>query len=152
MTGKNVEGETKVVEEVLHLIENDDPLFKTVFIHDSYLNEHPNGVTSYERLEFLGDAVIGLTISDYYYRNTTDKEGDLTEKRKLKVCRKALAKAARNLNLDKHLILGRGENNNNGRNKDKILADCFEALLGAIFINFGYDKAYQFATQVLIDE
>ncbi|MEX0621609.1 MAG: ribonuclease III [Candidatus Woykebacteria bacterium] len=114
-------------------------LLKTAFIHRSYLNEHPNEkLPNNERLEFLGDAVLGLVVSEHLYQSYPDHpEGDLTNFRSSLVNAKALSKVAQSLNLGEYLYLSRGEEATGGRNRQYILANTFEALVGAIFLDRG---------------
>lgn len=111
--------------------------------HRSYANEAADaGVNDYERLEFLGDAVLSLTISDYLLRvRPSAAEGALTQLRADLVNESRLAGVARTLQLGDHLLLGRGEARSGGSDKDSLLADALEALLGAVFLDGGYAAA-----------
>jgi ribonuclease-3 len=117
-------------------------LIRQAFIHRSFVNESQQESASNERLEFLGDVVLSLIVSTYIYQKFPDQpEGDLTNFRASLVKTSSLAEAAKKLDLSDYLVLSRGENNSGGRNNPSILADTFEALLGAIYLEFGLEKA-----------
>lgn len=121
-------------------------LFENVFVHRSYLNENKNYyLPSNEKLEFLGDSVLSLITSIYLYKNYPSlKEGDYTDIKASIVRTESLSEAAMKLSLGDLLYLSRGEHKSGGRENINILADCFEALIAGIFIEFGFDMAYQF--------
>jgi len=121
-------------------------LLENAFIHRSYLNEHrSHPLPSNEKLEFLGDSVLSLITSMYLYsRYPTLHEGDYTEIKSAIVKTGSLADASRKLNLGTYLFLSKGEEDGKGRENTNILADCFEALIAAIFIDKGFDSAYEF--------
>jgi ribonuclease-3 len=125
---------------------NDHLLYQTAFTHKSYLNEHRYVKRDHnERMEFLGDAVLELIVTEYLYKHYPHKaEGDLTNWRSALVRGENLAKLARGLNLGKYLFLSRGEENSGGRDKDYILANSFESLLGAIYLDHNYKIAKKF--------
>ena len=126
----------------LHIEFSDVNLLKQAFIHRSYLNEVKMDLPSNERLEFLGDAVLSLVISFHLFATRSeDNEGDLTNLRAYIVKTKSLAQAAKNLKLGKYLKLSRGEEMGGGRENPQLLANTFEALLGAIFIDQGLEGA-----------
>jgi len=129
-------------------------LFLNVFIHRSYLNEHKNFyLPSNERLEFLGDSVLSLITSVYLFKNFPYlKEGDYTEIKSAIVRTESLALSAKNLGLNQYLMLSKGEEKNDGRNNKNILADSFEALIGAIFLNSNFEKTYRFVCQFLFQD
>ncbi len=124
----------------------DIELLNTALTHSSYANEnkmrnHENN----ERLEFLGDVVVNLIVSDYLYHHFPElPEGELTKKRATVVCESSLAFAARKINLGKYLLLGKGEETTGGRDRDSILGDAFEALTGAIYIDDGLISTQKF--------
>ncbi len=119
-------------------------LLKTALTHRSALNE-VKGISSYERLEFLGDAVLELVISSYLYKKHPKKpEGDLTHLRAQIVQTKTLAKAAIKLKLGESLLLSKGEFAAKGNKNPSLLADCFEAVIGAIYLDQGLNKATDF--------
>ena len=117
-------------------------LLNTSLTHSSYANENKSkNSNSNERLEFLGDSVISLVVSDYLYNRFTEfPEGELTKRRASVVCESSLAFAARKINLGDYLLLGKGEEATGGRYRDSILADAFEALTGAIYVDGGLKK------------
>ena len=120
--------------------------------HSSYANEQQNGVEHNERLEFLGDAVLELCISEELYRRFPGtREGDLTAMRSRLVNQESLAGMARKIGLDKKIILGKGEEAQGGRERDALLSDAFEALLGAIFLDGGFE-AVRTAVHWLFEE
>lgn len=124
------------------------------FTHSSYANEqkksnHENN----ERLEFLGDAVLDMVVSEYMYRLFPEMpEGELTKLRASVVCEGSLAKLARQLNFGEYLFLGRGEETTGGRNRDSILADTFEAVIGAICIDGGIENVTKYILSFMKQE
>ena len=125
--------------------------FKKAFIHRSFLNEAGSDMESNERLEFLGDSVLSFIISSYLFKERlADAEGDLTNLRSYIVKTKSLAKAAADLDLGALLMLSKGEELSGGRENTQILANTFEALLGAIYIELGLDTATEFVNQYLL--
>jgi ribonuclease-3 len=112
--------------------------------HSSYANERGRGVAYNERQEFLGDAVLSVLVSDYLYRSTDLSEGDLTKMRATLVCEKSLCEFARELSLGSYLLLGRGEHNTGGTSRPSILADAFEAVIAAVYLDGGMDAAKAF--------
>ena len=130
---------------------SDISLLKTALAHTSYANEYKKNekIESYQRIEFLGDAVLQLIISDYLYARFPDEdEGNLTKYRQHLVCEETLARLAIKLHLGEFLLLGKGEENNDGRRRSPILADVFEALLAAIYLDSG--KKLDFLTEFLL--
>lgn len=126
-------------------------IFKTAFIHRSFLNESSESPESNERLEFLGDAVLSFIISSYlYYQRREDAEGDLTNLRSYIVKTQSLAKAAKLLNLGRHLKMSKGEEMSGGRENTQLLANTFEAFLGAIYVDQGIEEAKRFVMEILI--
>ncbi len=124
-------------------------LFEQAFTHRSYLNEAKEKVSSNERLEFLGDSIISFVISGYLFnRYSQFNEGILTNMRSLLVNTKSLAKVARELNLGEHLKLSKGEEDSKGRQNQSLLADSFEAFVGALFLDSGIDITKGFLIQV----
>lgn len=122
-----------------------EKIIEQAFTHSSYVNEHRNGLKDNERLEFMGDAVLQIWISDKLYAiNPPLKEGKMTTKRANLVCEKALATYVREFGLNKFLKLGQGEEKTGGRNRDSVIADMFEALTGAIYIDSGMVNAAKF--------
>lgn len=126
-------------------------VFKTAFTHRSYLNEYSDEIESNERLEFLGDSVLSFIISTYLFnKRLTDSEGDLTNMRSYIVKTPSLAKAARNLNLGKFLRMSKGEERSGGRENSQLLANTYEAILGAIFLDQGLEATKEFVYETLI--
>ena len=129
----------------------DKHLFHLSLTHSSWVNESNNGdCQSNERLEFLGDAVIDAVIAQSLYEKYPDfDEGDLTKLRSNIVSGVSLANVARELDMGNYLLLGKGEEGSGGRNKESNLANAFEALVGALFLDRGYSIASQFILQNL---
>lgn len=126
-------------------------LLITALTHSSYANEHRNREHN-ERLEFLGDAVLELCASNWLYRHfSKEPEGKLSRRRANLVCEASLAACARRLGLGEQLYLGKGEDKGGGREKDSLLADGLEALIGAIFLDGGFDQAEGFIRRHLLD-
>ncbi len=118
-------------------------------MHRSWCAEHP-GHPSNERLEFLGDAVLGVVVTDHVYRTYADlAEGDLTEIRKTVVSSVALADVAVDLRVGEHLLLGKGEELSGGRDKSSILADAVEAIIGAVYLASGFEGARDLVLRIL---
>lgn len=142
------------LEKKLSLKFNNEKLLENIFIHRSYLNEHKKFyLPSNEKLEFLGDSVLSLITSIYLYKNYPQlKEGDYTDIKAAIVCTDSLSEAAQQLNLGQFLYLSKGEHKSGGRINVNILADCFEALIAGIFIEFGFDKAYRFVLDYLFND
>lgn len=114
-------------------------LLNEALTHSSYANEHKSQHIKYnERLEFLGDSVLSIVVSDYIYKNCPElPEGELTKLRASLVCEKSLYEFAKKIDLGKYLILSKGERNNGGADRPSILSDAFEALIAAIYIDGG---------------
>ena len=123
-------------------------LLETALTHSSYSNEH-KGVNNYERLEYLGDAVLELVTSEYFYLYTDYKEGKMTKLRASYVCEKALATYAKELGIDKHIRLGHGQIHNLN---DTIIADVFEAVIGAVYLDKGIEFARNFIEMIYQDD
>jgi ribonuclease-3 len=129
----------------------DQQLFTQALAHRSWCAEHP-GQEPNERLEFLGDAVLGLIVTDYLYRTYPDlPEGELAKSRAAVVNSVSLASTARELQLGNALLLGKGEDSSGGRRKPSILADAMEALLGAIYLDAGYEATERIVLDLLGD-
>lgn len=123
----------------------DEAWLRLALTHPSVAHEAGAEMQHNQRLEFLGDAVLGLVLSRALYEKFPEaEEGPLTKSRAKLVNRKALAEHARRISLGAHLVLSRGEETSGGRNRDSALADAFEALLGAIFLDGGFDAAREF--------
>lgn len=131
----------------------DPTLLERAFVHRSYLNEHPRlGLEHNERLEFLGDAVLELVVTDHLYRHYPNPEGDLTNWRSALVKTESLSTVAEKLNIDPYLKLSRGEARGNERSRALISANCIEAIIGAIYLDQGYDAAAKFINQHIVSE
>ena len=132
----------KALEENLKYSFKNKDLLVNALTHSSYANEVRNGVTSNERLEFFGDSILSVIVSDYLYHQFSSlPEGELTKLRASLVCEKSLCSFSRELELGKFLRLGKGEDKGGGRERDSILADAFEAVLAAIYLDGGIDIA-----------
>lgn len=129
------------LQKDLNYLFKDEELLITALTHSSYANENKLGVEGYnERLEFLGDSVLSLIVSQYLYKKYPHyPEGELTKIRAKVVCESSLAKAAENINLGKYLLLGKGEESTGGRYRESILADASEAITGAIYIDSDFE-------------
>ncbi len=140
------------LENILNINFKNKELLLTALRHRSYLNEVKNkNLISNERLEFLGDAVLELVVTDFLYHRYQDRpEGDLTHLRASLVCTSSLAKLSRRLHLGKFLLLSKGEKLQGGNNNENILADLFEAIIGAIYLDQGYQKAAEFIKKHLL--
>lgn len=140
-------------EKIGYHFQNPD-LLTVAVTHTSYANEHrKQKVHHNERLEFLGDAVLEVVSSEYLFRTYPEKEeGELSKLRASMVCEPSLAKCARDLGLPAYLRLGRGEEQMGGRKKDSITSDATEAVIGAIYLDGGFDAAKQFVMEhILLD-
>ncbi len=143
--------DTKNLSKVLKTEIKDEVLYQTAFTHRSYLNEHPEYKNaSNERLEFLGDAVLQLLSSQFLYNKfPKDPEGMLTNYRAAIVCTPSLAAEAERLGYGEFLLLSRGEEATGGRNREYILANTFEAVLGAVYLENGIDHCKEFVEREL---
>lgn len=128
-------------EKVLGYTFKNKEYLKTALTHSSYANEH--GLECNERMEFLGDAVLELAMSKHLYSVISLDEGVLTKTRAKAVCEPALDVYASKINLGKYLYLGKGEEMSGGRSNSAIIADATEAVLGAVFLDAGFDEAFQ---------
>ena len=121
---------------------NDRELLERALTHSSYANEVKESGGSNERLEFLGDSVLSLVVAEYIFKNYRElPEGDLTRMRAAVVCENALCGFSRSIGMGKYLKLGKGEHHNKGEERPSILADAFEAVLAAIYLDGGYEAA-----------
>lgn len=150
----NIEGYLELEKKIAYVF-NDKQLVKQALSHSSYANETKiNKNDDYERLEFLGDAVLELTVSEYLFANKHSmREGDMTKLRASLVCEPTLAALAREqLSLGDYILLGKGEENTGGRNRDSIVSDVFEAVIGAIYLDGGFEKAKEFIDRYVIED
>lgn len=129
-------------------------LLRDALYHSSYANEHRGaGISSNERLEFLGDAVLGFVTAEHLYQKHPDlPEGDLTRIRAALVCEESLHEVAQALALGEHLLLGRGEEQGGGRRRPSILADATEAVFAAVYLDGGMEAARGLIHRVLLDK
>lgn len=134
--------------KVLKIKPNNLNLYQLSFSHSSYVNEK-HLKADYERLEFLGDAVLDLVMSDYLYNHYDIKEGDMTKIRANYVCENACFTYASNLNFSKFIKVGHGEELEGGRFKKVILADIFEAFMGAIYLDLGYEEVRRVILEII---
>ncbi len=129
-----------------------NPVFLEIALtHSSYANEVKHQVKYNERQEFLGDAVLSIIVSDYLFNNYTVAEGDLTKLRAAIVCEKSLDVMADKINLGQYLRLGKGEEMTGGRTRPSIIADAFEALIAAIYLDSGIESARAFVLPFVIE-
>ena len=127
-------------------------LLKQSMTHSSYANEHRiNKLTNNERLEFLGDAVLEIIPSEYLYKNYPKlHEGDLTKMRASIVCEQTLALSSKEIDLGKYLFLGKGEELTGGRERNSIISDAMEALIGALYLDGGFECAKNFIDKYIL--
>ena len=144
----------KTLENLINIKFSNQTLLENVFIHRSYLNEHKkSSFKSNERLEFLGDSVLSLITSVYLFKNYPElKEGDYTEIKSAIVKMESLAEASKKIELNNYLLLSRGEEKGAGRTNNNIMADCFEALIAAIFLDKNFEVAYAFVVDFLFKD
>ena len=132
----------KTLEEKLGYTFQDVSLLEHALTHSSYANESRGRCTSNERLEFLGDSVLGMVVADHLYRTYPDMpEGELTRTRAALVCEESLVEVARELDLGSYLRLGKGEEHGGGRGRPSIQADAVEAVLAAVYLDGGIGSA-----------
>ena len=139
----------KELYEILKINPKDEKIYLTAVSHSSYANEH-RAKKDYERLEFLGDAVVDLAVADYLYSNHNESEGEMTKVRASYVCENALYEYATKLNLSKFIRVGHGEEKEGGKYKKAILADIFEAIIGAIYLDLGYATARKTVLNIIV--
>ena len=129
-------------------------LLQNALTHSSYANERwHDGLMSNERLEFLGDSILGMVVADHLYRNFPQRpEGELTKMRADMVCETSLAQVAKKINLGEHLLLGHGEEQGGGRKRNSILADAMESVIAACFLDGGIEAALKVVQQFILVE
>lgn len=142
------------LEEIIGYQFKDKKLLRQALTHSSYANEMKiNKFDDYERLEFLGDAVLELVSSDFLFREQEETaEGELTKMRASMVCEPALAYCAREFSLDKYILLGKGEEATGGRTRDSIVSDVMEAVIGAIYLDGGLAEASGFIHRFILSD
>lgn len=150
---KNTKKFLELEQKIGYKFENFDLLIHAM-THSSYANEHHIVYTgNNERLEFLGDAVLELTSSEFLFHQYPDlPEGELTKKRASLVCEPTLALCAREIPLGEYLLLGRGEESTGGRRRDSIVSDAMEALIGAIYLDGGFANAKEFIHRFILND
>lgn len=142
------------VEQRIGYTFNNPDILVTALTHTSYINERKINITeSYERSEFLGDAILEYIVSEYLYHNKKDyTEGRLTKLRASLVCEFTLSQIARELGFGKYVLLSKGEELTGGRDRNSILCDLFEAVLGAIYLDGGLEPAKEFVYSYLLND
>ena len=149
---KEIKALSKILKEKFDISFNNEALLMEAMTHSSYTNEHKEMKGIYnERIEFLGDAVLELTISDWLFRQFPHfQEGQLTKLRAQIVCEDSLSLLAKECSLNKYLLLGKGETLSGGREKPAILCDVFEAFIGALYLDKGVNEIQRFLNLVVI--
>lgn len=144
----------KELESIINYKFNNIDLLITALTHTSYANERKiNKISSYERFEFLGDAILEFIVSDYLYKNYPEKsEGELTKLRASLVCEFTLSRISKDLSFGKFVLLSKGEDLTGGRNRNSIMCDLFEAVLGAVYLDGGFDEAKKFVYGFLLND
>jgi ribonuclease-3 len=144
----------ELLEERIGYKFKDIALLKQAITHSSFTNEQRiNKLKDYERLEFLGDAVLELVSSEFlFHEHETTREGELTKMRASMVCEPSLAFCARELELGEFLLLGKGEENTGGRKRDSITSDAMEAVIGAIYLDGGMNEAKAFINRFILSD
>ena len=144
----------RVLEKRIGYSFRDEALLRQAMTHSSFSNEQKiNKAKDYERLEFLGDAVLELVSSEFLFRTHPDvPEGELTRQRASMVCEPSLAYCARDLELGSFMRLGKGEESTGGRNRDSITSDAMEALIGAIYLDGGMESAKAFIDRFILSD
>ncbi len=137
----------KELETFFNLQFKDFSLLERAMTHSSYANE--NDTKSNERLEFVGDAVLDLAVANFLFEHMSEAEGVLTKKRAQEVCEQSLYEYAKSFGLGEFLLLGKGEEMSGGRVKPALLADAFEALLGAVYIDKGFKETYKILNKIV---
>ena len=143
-----------VLQQSIGVVFKDSSLLRLAFVHRSYLNENPEfELSSNERLEFLGDALLGFIVAERLHEQSSNlNEGEMTKMRAALVSKDSLAKVASSLNLGEYLYLGQGEEKSGGREKSRTLACVLEALLGAVFLDHGLDAARDLIWRLLEED
>lgn len=142
-----------ILEKNLGYKFNNTAYLNTALTHSSYANESKVKISNNERLEFLGDAVLSIVVSDYIFAHCPNlPEGDLTKLRAALVCEKSLCKFSKSLNVGDFLKLSHGEKNNDGNKRPSILADAFEAIIAAIYLDGGLESAREFILRFVIPD
>jgi ribonuclease-3 len=142
------------LQEIIGYQYKKEGLLRQALTHSSYANEkHMKKLSDNERLEFLGDAVLEIVSSEFLYKNYPKlPEGDLTKLRASLVCEPTLALSTREMNLGKYLLLGKGEEHTGGRERNSILSDALEAIIGSIYLDGGFEPARQFIHRFILTD
>lgn len=148
---RDIKADLARLESMLGVVFSDQQILLSAITHRSYLNEHKEATQEHnERLEFLGDAVLELVVTDYLFRKYPDKpEGELTAVRAALVNTVSLSESSDKLGINDYLLLSKGESKDTGRARQYILANAFEAVIGALYLDQGYDVAAQFIASQL---
>lgn len=151
---RNIEADLIKLQELLGVKFNDTNVLLSAITHRSYLNEHREATQEHnERMEFLGDAVLELVVTDYLYNKFKDKpEGELTAIRASLVNTVSLSESSTKLGVNDYLLMSKGEAKDTGRARSYILANAFEALIGALYIDQGYDASKEFIASHLFQK
>ncbi len=151
MNLENAEGE---LQGRINYSFKDLSFLRRALTHSSYANEQKlKKGDDYERLEFLGDAVLELSVSEYLFKTMPEsREGDMTKLRASLVCEPTLAFCARAIELDRHILLGKGEELTGGRSRDSIVSDVFEAVIGAVYLDGGLESAKEFVGEYVLKD
>ena len=149
-----LEDRLRRLEEKIQYCFRDQTLLRQALTHSSFSNEQKiNRYPDYERLEFLGDAVLELVSSDYmFHENPRMSEGELTKRRSSIVCEPALAFCARQIGLERFILLGKGEESTGGRKRDSIISDVMEAVIGAVYLDSGIEEARNFIRRFILSD
>lgn len=139
----------KELYDILKIEPKNESLYNIAVSHSSYANEH-KAKKDYERLEFLGDAVVDLVVADYLYSNHNEDEGEMTKVRASYVCENALYEYSMKLGLSNFIKVGHGEEKEGGKFKKAILSDIFEAIVGAIYLDLGYATARRTVLNIVV--
>ncbi|MCI8908217.1 MAG: ribonuclease III [Angelakisella sp.] len=150
--GRNKRSTTMTLEERIGYQFKNKKYLRRALTHSSYSNESKEKPESNERMEFLGDAVLSLVVSNYIFHRFHLDEGDLTKIRASMVCEKSLFRFAQEVGLGEELLLGRGEEQMGGRTRPSIVSDAFEALIAAIFLDGGLEPAGKFVLRFVREE
>ena len=149
-----LEDRLRRLEEKIQYCFRDQTLLRQALTHSSFSNEQKiNRYPDYERLEFLGDAVLELVSSDYmFHEKPRMSEGELTKRRSSIVCEPALAFCARQIGLERFILLGKGEEATGGRKRDSIISDVMEAVIGAVYLDSGIEEARNFIRRFILSD
>ncbi len=135
-----------------HIVANDLSIYEQAFTHSSYIHEH-NEAKDYERIEYIGDAVLDLVVADLVYNNYPNlDQGMMSKLRSQIVCGKSLANYARKYNFGPCIRLGHGELTSGGEDSNKILEDVFEAFIGAYYLDYNYESVYKLVSQIMLED